>query len=171
MDQQPEIGKIEAPAGIAAQNPPAAQATEMVSMSAAELEQLRSALKQANAEAAKRRKELEAVEADRKAKAEAEMTELQRAQQRMAELEQALRQRDIADLQRAAAEKAGIPTALASRLHGATAEEIEADAAELVKLLAISKPQPQAAAVAANPGPAATQVRESDAERRRRLGI
>ena len=62
-------------AATAAANAPAA---ESVTLTKDEYAKMQAALKEANAEAAKRRKALEAAEAEAKAKAEAEMTELQK---------------------------------------------------------------------------------------------
>ncbi len=53
----------------------------------AQIDKLAASLKEANKEAASRRKQIESMEADRKTKAEAEMTEAERMQSRLRELE------------------------------------------------------------------------------------
>src|SRR5512133_75281 len=97
---------------------PAKTPAGMVEIDAAELEKIRKALKEANAEAAKHRKLAEQVEAERKAKEEAEMTALQKAELRAKELESALNSERKARLQQEIAAKVGLPAKLASRLQG-----------------------------------------------------
>lgn len=129
---------------------PAEKPTGMVEIDAAELEKIRKALKEANAEAAKHRKAAEAAEAERKAKAEAEMTELQKVAKRAEELEAALKGERKARLQQEAAAKVGLPAKLASRLQGETPEELEEDAKAILESLPKpAKPQP---GPVANPG-------------------
>ena len=75
------------------------------------------------------------------------MTEAEKATKRAQELEAKLKAYERAEAQRAAAEKVGIPAALASRLQGETPEELEADAKRLLELL----PKPQKPAPGVNP--------------------
>jgi phage terminase Nu1 subunit (DNA packaging protein) len=140
---------------------------EMVQVSASELADIRAALKKANAEAAKYRKTAEAAESERKAKEEAEMTELQKWQRKAQELEQAVASERRTRLQTEIAAKVGLPAKLASRLHGETAEEMEADAKEILETL--PKPaKPSPGIVPTNPG-ANGQAGETDAQLRQRL--
>lgn len=96
-----------------------------------DFKKLQDALKDANKEAAARRKKLEAfekAEADRKA---AEMTELEKAQAKLKEYET-----QLTNAKRAAiAAKHGLPETLAKRLQGMTIEEMEADAEEIAAAL------------------------------------
>jgi hypothetical protein len=142
---------------------------EMVQISAAELVDIRAALKKANAEAAKYRKTAEQVEAERKAKEEAEMTELQKWQRKAQELEAAVATERRTRLQQEVAAKVGLPGKLADRLKGDTPEEMEADAKEILDTL--PKPQPPtkpSPGIVANPGVNASQ-QETEAQQRARL--
>jgi hypothetical protein len=132
-NKTPEMGETEQPTQTPA---------EMVSISAAELAEIRAALKKANGEAAKYRKTAEQVEQERKAKDEAEMTAVQKAERRAAELEAELSAVKRAQMQAAAAAKLGLPAALADRLKGDTADELEADAKVILETL--PKPAPPA---------------------------
>jgi hypothetical protein len=88
---------------------------------------LQAALKDANKEAASRRKKLDAfekAEADRKA---AEMSDLEKAQAEIARYQQEALQANKA----AIAARHGLPETWVKRIQGATIEEMEADAAEL----------------------------------------
>jgi phage terminase Nu1 subunit (DNA packaging protein) len=151
---------------------PQATSTEMVQISAAELENIRIALKKANGEAAKYRKTAEQVEADRAAKEQAEMTALQKAEAKAKELEDKLTQLERARMQGEVAAKVGLPAKLASRLQGSTPEEMEADALEILETIP-KQPAPQKQGpgyVPANPGQNG-QTGEADAARRARLGL
>jgi hypothetical protein len=70
-------------------------------------------------------------------------------------------------MQRKAAESAGLPAALATRLQGATPEELEADAKALAETLPKPQPKTPPTVPATNPGQANTG--ETDAQRRARL--
>lgn len=92
---------------------------------------LQAALKDANKEAAARRKKLEAfekAEADRKA---AEMTDLEKAQAEISKYQQEALQAKRESI----AARHGLPETWVKRLQGATVEEMEADAAELAASL------------------------------------
>ena len=144
---------------------PKASETETVTLSKAEYEKQQAALKEANREAAARRKRLEELEAQEAKRKEAEMTEAEKATKRAQELEAKLHAYELSELQRAAAEKAGLPAQLAKRLQGSTAEELEADA----KALAETLPKPtKLTANPTNPG-ANGQQKETDAQKKSRL--
>ena len=125
-------------------------------------------IRELNRESAERRKKLDQFEAEAKAKADAEMTELEKAQKRAAELEEELARRDLAEKKRAIAAKVGLPDGLALRLVGATDEELEKDAKALLETLPKpEKPKPGAT----NPG-AGGSTGETDVQRKARiLGI
>ena len=140
-------------------------ATETVAVSRAEFDKMAAALKEANKEAAARRKRLEELEAAEAKRKEAEMTETEKATKKAQELEAKLKAYELAEMQRAAADKAGLPAQLAKRLQGNTPEELEADAKALAETL--PKPTKQTAAVT-NPG-ANGQQGETDAQKKARL--
>lgn len=116
-------------------------------------------------EAARVHNKLQRLEADEKKRQEAELSELEKANKKAAELEAENRKLRTDSLKAQIAAKVGLPGALASRLQGETPEEIEADAKEILDTL----PKP-AAINATNPGGGNT-VKETDAERKHRLGI
>jgi len=92
---------------------------------------LQAALKDANKEAAARRKKLEAfekAEADRKA---AEMTDLEKAQAEITKYQQEALQAKRESI----AARHGLPETWVKRLQGSTVEEMEADAVELAASL------------------------------------
>jgi hypothetical protein len=145
---------------------------EMVSISKAELEQIRKALKDANGEAAKHRKAAEAALAEEAKRKEAEMTELQKAQKRAEEAEAKAQRLERETLQREVAAKVGLPAKLATRLQGETAEEMEADAKAILEDLpkppAQQKPGP--GIIPANPGTNGS-TGETREQRLHRLGM
>ena len=113
-------------------------------------------------------KKLEAYE---KADAERKQAELSETEKLKAQLEEAnarATRLERESLQRQAAEAAGLPLALASRLHGDDIEAMTADAKAMLEAL----PKPQTGKPpnihATNPGANASQG-ETDAEKRRRL--
>lgn len=157
------------PGEMSEQEQPEQKPTEMVSVSAAELAEIRAALKKANAEAAKYRKTAEQIEQERKAKEEAEMTALEKANKRAADLEAQIKQMERSRMQSEIAAKVGLPAKLANRLQGETPEEMEADARAILEDL----PKPQEAhkpgpGLIVNPG-VNGKTGETDAERRKRL--
>lgn len=116
--------------------------------------------------AEKRLKELEAAEAKRQ---EAELSEAQKLQKQLESTQAELDTLKISALKRQAADKVGLPQALADRLIGKTPEELEIDAKALLETL----PKQTKAGVTlspTNPGGNA-QAGETDAEKRKRLGI
>lgn len=107
------------------------EGTEQARQGGDDLDAMKSALKKANAEAAKFRKQLEAI-------ADKDKTELQRATERA---EKAERDAEIAAskaLRLEVATSKGLSPALAARLQGASRDELEADADELLKLTGAS---------------------------------
>jgi uncharacterized membrane protein YccC len=146
--------------------------TEMVQISAAELEKMRKALKDANTEAAKHRKAAEQSAAEEARRKEAEMTELQKAQKRADEAEARAKQFEHTHLQKEIAAKVGLPARLATRLQGDTPEEMEADAKAILEDL--PKPpepvKPGPGILPANPGANGSNG-ETREQRRARLGL
>lgn len=124
-------------------------------------------LRAENKEAAKTKKRLDELEAEKKSKDEAEMTELQKTQKRLADVEAKNKAYERGDAQRKAAEKAGLPALLASRLQGETPEELEADAKALLESL----PKPAQKSPGINPTqPANATQDETRAQKKARLG-
>lgn len=160
-----ETPTTEQPEGV---TPPAASqpaAAEMVSVSRAEWDKMQAALKEANTEAAKRRKEIERIEAERKTAEEAKLSDLEKAQKHAAELEAEIKRRDANDKKRAIAAKVGLPDVLALRIQGETDEEMETDA----KAIMAGLPKPQAPSTKPiNPG-AGGGTGETKAERIARI--
>ena len=113
----------------------ASKVTETETISKAEFDKVAAALKEANKEAASRRKRLEELEAEEAKRAEAAMTETEKATKRAQELEAKLKAYERTEAQRTVAEKVGLPAALATRLQGETPEELEADAKALLETL------------------------------------
>jgi hypothetical protein len=125
-------------------------------------------LRQFEKEAKANAKELEAykkAEAERK---QAEMSETEKLKAQLAEVEAKATRLERESLQRQAAEAAGLPLALASRLHGDNIEAMTEDAKAMLEAL----PKPQTGKPpnihATNPGANATQG-ETEAEKRKRL--
>jgi cobalamin biosynthesis Mg chelatase CobN len=129
---------------------PEPKSAEMVQISAAELEKIRAALKSANAEAAKHRIAAEKIEADKKAREEAEMSELDKTRKEARELKARVAQMERDTLAREIAAKVGLPAKLATRLQGNTAEEMEQDAQAILE--ALPKPGKPPPGPVANPG-------------------
>ena len=148
-DEKVEMTKTEQAGEMTADQQHSETTAEKVEVSKAEFGKMQAALKEANKEAAARRKRLEELEAAEAKRKEAEMTEAEKAQKRAQELEAKLKAYELTEMQRAAAEKAGLPAQLAKRLQGSTAEELEADA----KALADTLPKPtKTTANVTNPG-------------------
>ena len=141
--------------------------TETVAISKVEFDKMQAALKDANKEAATRRKRLDELEAAEAKRKEAEMTEAQKAEAKIKELEAKAKQYERKELQQAVAAKVGLPANLATRLMGDTEEELEADAKSLLETLLKpddKKPSPGPT----NPGEGG-QPKETDAQRIARL--
>jgi hypothetical protein len=123
---------------------------------------LRAAEKQGKADA-KRLAELDKAE---QVRADAAKSELQKAQDRADAAEKKARASELAVMRRDAAVRAKLPEALADRLKGETPEELDADAAELLKSMPVPVP-PKLNTT--NPGQ--PQTGETNAERIKRLGL
>ena len=128
----------------------------------AELEATRKALKDANREAAERRKKLEAYEKAEAEKAAAELSETERRKKQLEDTAAKLRAVEIANLKQRTAAAAGLPPELADRLQGETEDDLKADAAALVKLMPPKQPK-------AGPTNPAEGRQESSYERGARL--
>ena len=152
-------------------------AQQVETISREEFEKLQKALKEANREAAERRKKLEAYEKAEAERKQAEMTELEKLQAQLKEAQAErdriaaeLEQRRINDIKRQIAEKVGLPAVLASRIVGNDEEEMEADAKAILE--ALPKPAPDKPAAPrvspTNPGGNARPV-ETDAQKKERI--
>lgn len=134
----------------------------------AQIERMNAALKKANHEAAKYRKQAEAFEQDAKAKADAELTELEKAKRRNEELENQFKAERLTRLQIETATKIGLPLVFASRLKGETPEELEEDAKAILEALpAAQKSKPPEGNVT-NPGDK-SNLKETEAQKRDRI--
>lgn len=123
---------------------------------------LRATEKQAKKDAVR----LAQLEKDAQTRADAEKSDLQKAQELAAQLVKDKRELEIRILKRDAAAKVKLPDVLVDRLRGETPEELEADALALMAAIP-SKQPPQT-----NPtNPGGVQTGETDAERRKRLGL
>jgi len=127
-------------------------------------------LRDENREFGKVQKRLEAFEQAEQERKQAEMTELEKANQKAAQLEAELRTLRLKELQRKAAREAGLPLDLAERLQGETLDDLQADAAELAKVIPKSTKTPPPVPPT-NPGPAARGGETDDQRRARLLGI
>lgn len=109
----------------------------------------------------KQYQELKTAEEKRK---EAEMTELERAQKRIAELEGMTKAQARREMQRSAAEKYHLPSAIADLLPGDTQEDIDKKAEELSKAIPQSKQSPTL-----NPTNPSGNAQETEEQKRARL--
>jgi chromosome segregation ATPase len=137
----------------------------------AELEKVRLALKEANKEAAQRRKQLEAIESEKTKTSQGELSELQKLQQQVQELASKLAGKEKAETRRAIAERTGLPAALADRLQGETPEELEADAKAMLAALPQNQTTiaPPASLRISATNPANAQVGETREQKKARL--
>lgn len=143
------------------------QTEKVEPLSPEEAEKLRKALKEANKEAAARRKRIEELEAKEKERTEAEMTELERLKKQNAELLESKKQHEYEQAQIAAAKQAGLDIDLADRIRGETPEAMLEDATRLASLMP-KKPQ-KTRLESTNPGD--TEKGVTDEERRKFLGL
>lgn len=125
------------------------------------------ATKKANAEAAKYRKQAEALEQAEKAKQEAELSETEKLKRDLAEAKSQLKATQLDNLKRTVAASVGLPASLAARLQGDDEETLKADAQALLESLPKAEPK-KAGLPVTNPGGNA-QAGETDAQRRARL--
>lgn len=132
----------------------------------AENERIQAALKEANQEAAKRRKQLDAfekAEAERKA---AELSEMDRLKQALAQAQAQVDAATRTELQRSVADELGLPAVFATRIQGGDREAMLADG----KIILAALPK-QSTATGQPTNPGAATKGETDAERRKRLGL
>ncbi len=115
----------------------------------------------------KERKEIERLKADEAKRQDAELSELQKAQKRAADLEGELQRERVEKLRRKVAAKHQLPDFLADRLKGETEEELETDAAQLAANL--PKQQPEKRTNLKANDVAGGEQKETDQQRRARL--
>lgn len=132
----------------------------------AELERVKQHAANKEQEAERHFKKLQSFEKAEQDKKDAELSELEKEKKHAATLEAENKKIKLDLLKQQTASKLGLPEILANRLQGETPEEIEADAKQLLETL----PKKPNSTSATNPG-GDRQVAESDAERKRRLGI
>jgi rRNA maturation endonuclease Nob1 len=132
----------------------------------AELEQAKQHAKNKEEEAARHFKKIQTFEQAEQDKKDAELSELDKEKKARVALEAENKKIKLDLLKQSTASKLGLPEILANRLQGETPEEIEADAKQLLETL----PKKTSTASATNPG-GDHQVGETDAEKRKRLGI
>lgn len=151
---QPEAEKVEE-----------AETEKVEAPSKEEFEKLQKALKDANKEAAARRKKLEELEAKEQERAKAEMSEIDRLKAEAQALLEKNKQYEIAEARRAAAQEAGLDISLADRIMGNNPDEMLEDAKRLAELLPKKPSKPKLDS--ANPGDA--EKGKTDAEKRKFL--
>lgn len=132
-----------------------------------EFEKMQKALKEANKEAAARRKKLEELEAQERARADAELSELDKLKKANADLLSKQTEWERERAKQSAAAEAGLDASLADRVKDGTPEEMLEDAKRLAELLP-KKPTKQKLE-SANPGDG--QKGMTDAERAKFLGL
>ena len=117
-------------------------------------------------EAERLHKKVEAYDKKEQDKLDAELSELDKEKKARAKLEEENKKLKVDSLKTSIAAKLGLPESLALRLQGETPEEIEKDAKEILETL----PKKTAVTNPTNPG-GGLQATETDAERRKRLGL
>lgn len=118
------------------------------------------------ADAKKAAKRLAQLEAAEQARADAEKTEIQKAIERAERAEAEAKAAKLGNLKRDIAHEIGLPAALVKFLGGDTAEEIKANAAEMLAAM------PKATPPKGNPtNPSEPQTGETREERRKRLQL
>jgi hypothetical protein len=133
----------------------------------AENERMSKALKDANREAADRRKKLDAYEKAEEARKNAEMSEQQKLQKEVETLRAQAERTNRELMQRDIAAEVGLPAIFAARITGNDKETMLEDAKAMLSALP-SKPTPSLSAT--NPGSGQSRS-ETDEERRKRLGL
>jgi septal ring factor EnvC (AmiA/AmiB activator) len=141
---------------------------EMVENMRAELDRVQKALKDANRESAGRRKRLEELEQAEQTRKDQELSELEKLQKKYQETEAKAAKLEREALQRAAAEKIGLPLAFANRIQGETPEEMAEDAKALLEAMPKPAPAKAPALSPTNPGSGAA-VGETDEQKRARI--
>ncbi|MBK9497200.1 MAG: DUF4355 domain-containing protein [Xanthomonadales bacterium] len=133
----------------------------------AENERMSKALKDANREAADRRKKLDAYEKAEQSRKDAELSESQRLQKEVETLRAQAERTNRELMQRDIAAEVGLPAIFAARITGNDKETMLEDAKAMLSALP-SKPTPSLSAT--NPGSGQSRS-ETDEERRKRLGL
>lgn len=121
------------------------------------------ALKKANKEAAKYRHQASQFEDAEQKRKEAEMSEMEKLQAKLAQAESELQRVTLDRLKQRIATEMGLPAALASRLQGADEDELKADAEALLKTLPKQQQAPQIKPT--NPGANAQDAKPTDKQR------
>ena len=135
----------------------------------AENERMAKALKDANHEAAERRKKLDDFEKAEQQRKDAELSEVDRLKKEAETLRAQAQAAERAVLQRDIAAEVGLPATFAARIVGATRDEMLSDAK--VMLEALPKPgKPITTGSATNPG-SASAAEETYEQKKRRLGL
>jgi phage terminase Nu1 subunit (DNA packaging protein) len=134
-----------------------------------EVEFFKSKAKAMEKEAAAAAKKLAAYEKAEEERRQAELTDLQKAQEKAAKLEAELKAKDVSILRRDIAAKVGLPAVLADRLKGETLEEIEADATALLETLPKADQKKQSTINPTNPSNASQA--ETLEQKKARLGL
>lgn len=110
-------------------------------------------------------KELETLRAEKQSREEAEMTELEKAQKHIADLEKQALENQRALWRSQAAAEANLPSIFAERVQGDTLDEMKADAVKLAEALPKSQQKPSLKST----NPANGERKETDAEKKERL--
>ena len=131
----------------------------------AELERTQVALKKANSEAAKRRKQLDAFEKAEQERKDAELSETERLKKELDESQTKLERLNYQQLQRSIADDIGLPAAFANRIQGDDAEAMKEDAKQLLE--AMPKQDKKTIISPTNPGEAKQGM--TDNQRRAQL--
>jgi FtsZ-binding cell division protein ZapB len=135
----------------------AARAMRTIQELRAEIKELKPKAKQAD--------ELSAAEQKRR---EAEMTELQKLQSALEKTQAELKAAQLSQLKKDIAVKVELPLVFADRLHGETADELEADAKKILEALPKAPKPPPVSPT--SPGAGASQKETLDQQRARVYG-
>ena len=154
-------GETPAPVTETVQEPPKAEAS---------LEELQKRLANKQEEAERLHKKVEKFEKEEADRIKAQMSELEKAQAERDEAKRLLGELQTERQKRAIAEKIGLPLSFADRLKGATPEEMEADAKQLLDAMPKPKVQPIGATAPAE-GRAAGETLEQRRARIRGGGV
>jgi hypothetical protein len=133
-----------------------------------DVEFFKSKAKAMEKEAAAAAKKLAAYEKAEEERRQAELTDLQKAQEKAAKLEAELKAKDVSILRRDIAAKVGLPAVLADRLKGETEDEITADAQALLDTLPKADPKKQSTINPTNPSNASQS--ETMEQKKARIG-
>ena len=134
----------------------------------AENERMAKALKEANHEAAERRKKLDDFEAAEQKRKDAELSEVERLKKEAETLRAQAAEAQRSVLQRDIAAEVGLPAMFAARIVGADRDAMLADAKALLE--AMPKAPKSAPGNATNPG-GATTTAETYEQKKKRLGL